>query len=110
MKHLCLYVNLVSLAAASSPVFAALQAGQAAPAFEAPASLNGKSFSYSLPSALKKGVVVVYFYPSAYTQGCDLQAHTFATEIDDFTAAGASVVGVSLDSIDRLNEFSADPE
>jgi len=30
--------------------------------------------------------------------------------MDKFTAAGASVIGVSLDSIERLNEFSADPE
>jgi len=54
--------------------------------------------------------VVVYFYPSAYTGGCNVQAHTFAVNHDKFAAAGASIVGVSLDSIARLNEFSADPE
>ena len=54
--------------------------------------------------------MVVYFYPSAYTGGCNVQAHTFAVNYDKFTAAGASIVGVSLDSIARLNEFSADPE
>lgn len=54
--------------------------------------------------------VVVYFYPSAYTQGCNIQAHEFAVNMDKFTAAGASVIGVSLDSIERLNDFSADPE
>jgi peroxiredoxin len=54
--------------------------------------------------------VVVYFYPSAYTGGCNLQAHTFAVNIDKFTAAGATVIGVSLDSIARLNDFSKDPE
>jgi peroxiredoxin Q/BCP len=109
MKHTYTCAALVASGVAAVPALAALQAGQAAPAFTAPASLNGKSFNYSLPAALKKGTVVVYFYPSAFTQGCDLQAHTFATEIDDFAAAGATVVGVSLDSIERLNDFSADP-
>ena len=56
------------------------------------------------------GPTVVYFYPSAYTQGCNIQAHTFAINMDKFKAAGATVVGVSLDSIERLNDFSADPE
>src|SRR5580658_6894671 len=88
---------------------AALKQNDAAPAFTAQASLAGKTFQYSLKDALKKGTVVVYFYPSAYTGGCNIQAHTFATEIDKFTAAGATVVGVSLDSIQRLNDFSADP-
>jgi len=54
--------------------------------------------------------VVVYFYPSAYTQGCNMQAREFALNMDKFTAAGASIVGVSMDSIERLNDFSADPE
>ena len=52
---------------------------------------------------------MVYFYPSAFTGGCNLQAHTFAVNKDKFTAAGASIIGVSLDSIQRLNDFSADP-
>ena len=60
--------------------------------------------------ALKKGPVVVYFYPSAFTAGCNLQAHTFAVNKEKFDAVGASIVGVSLDSIERLNQFSADPE
>jgi len=94
---------------ASVPALAALQAGASAPAFTAQASLAGKPFAYSLKDALAKGPVVVYFYPSAYTGGCDLQAHTFAVNKDKFTAAGASIVGVSLDSIQRLNDFSADP-
>jgi thioredoxin-dependent peroxiredoxin len=89
---------------------AALKATDAAPIFTAQASLAGNAFQYSLKDALKKGVVVVYFYPSAYTGGCNIQAHTFATDMDKFTAAGATVVGVSLDSIQRLNDFSADPD
>ena len=92
------------------PVAAALNKGAAAPAFKAQASLAGKEFSYSLADALKKGPVVVYFYPSAYTQGCNIQAHTFAENMDKFSAAKSTVVGVSLDSIARLNDFSKDPE
>jgi len=94
---------------ASMPALAALQAGASAPTFTAQASLAGKPFTFSLKDALAKGPVVVYFYPSAYTGGCDLQAHTFAVNKDKFTAAGAIIIGVSLDSIQRLNDFSADP-
>jgi peroxiredoxin len=91
------------------PATAALKEGDAAPAFKAQASQAGKAFAFSLKDALKKGPVVVYFYPSAFTGGCNIQAHTFAVNHDKFSAAGATVVGVSLDSIARLNEFSADP-
>ena len=92
------------------PAFAALKQGDAAPGFTAKASLAGKEFSYSLDDALKKGPVVVYFYPSAYTGGCNIEAHTFSENAAQFAAAGATVIGVSGDSIERLNAFSADPE
>ena len=91
------------------PATAALKEGDAAPAFTTQASQDGKAFAFSLRDALKKGPVVVYFYPSAFTGGCNIQAHTFAVNHDSFRAAGATVVGVSLDNIARLNEFSADP-
>jgi peroxiredoxin len=98
------------LLSATAVAHAALAPGAKAPDFTAQASLAGKAFEYSLKSELAKGPVVVYFYPSAYTGGCNLQAHTFAVNYDKFKAAGASIIGVSLDSIDRLNQFSADPE
>lgn len=103
--------QVISLLAcvASMPALAALQVGASAPQFTAQASLAGKPFTFSLKDALAKGPVVVYFYPSAYTTGCDLQAHTFAVDKDKFAAAGATIIGVSLDSIQRLNDFSADP-
>ena len=107
MKKLLL-AGLVSVAIAL-PVVAALNKGDTAPVFSAKASLAGKEFNYSLADALKQGPVVVYFYPSAFTQGCNIQAHTFAENMDAFKAAKASVIGVSLDSIARLNDFSADP-
>lgn len=99
----------LAAAAIALPVAAALQKGEAAPAFTAQASLAGKEFKYSLADALKQGPVVVYFYPSAYTQGCNIQARTFAENMEKFNAAKATVIGVSLDSIARLNDFSADP-
>jgi peroxiredoxin len=92
------------------PVIAALKVADPAPDFSARASLAGKEFKFSLQDALKKGPAVVYFYPSAYTKGCDLEAHTFAVNKEKFDAAGATIIGVSADSIERLNAFSADPE
>jgi peroxiredoxin Q/BCP len=92
------------------PAQAALKAGDAAPEFTTQASLAGKAFDYSLKSALNKGPVVVYFYPSAFTQGCNIQAREFALNMEKFTAMGATIVGVSMDDIGRLNEFSADPD
>jgi thioredoxin-dependent peroxiredoxin len=92
------------------PAFAALKRGDEAPDFSAKASLAGKEFEFSLKAALEKGPVVVYFYPSAFTGGCNLEAHTFAENKERFDAAGATIIGVSSDSIGRLNAFSADPQ
>ncbi|MEQ1601900.1 MAG: peroxiredoxin [Methylophilaceae bacterium] len=100
----CLLTGVIA-----TPAFAALKEGVAAPDFKTQASLAGKAFTFSLKDSLKKGPVVVYFYPSAFTGGCNIQAHTFAENNDKFVAAGATVVGVSLDNIARLNDFSADP-
>jgi peroxiredoxin Q/BCP len=93
-----------------TPALAALKPGDAAPDFTAAGSLGGKAFTFHLKDALKKGPVVVYFYPSAYTGGCDLEAHTFAESKEKFDAAGASIIGVSADSLDRLHQFSSDPK
>jgi peroxiredoxin len=101
-------ISLVLAAATASA--AALKTGESAPSFTAPVSQAGKESTFSLAEALSRGPVVVYFYPSAYTTGCNLEAHAFATQMDAFTAAGVAVVGVSHDSIARLNDFSADPK
>lgn len=103
---------LLALSAAwlAWPAHAALKEGDTAPDFRLQASQAGKPFSYALKDALRKGPVVVYFYPSAFTNGCNVQAHLFAQNVEKFAAAGASIVGVSLDSIARLNDFSADPQ
>ena len=94
----------------ATPAFAALKPGDMAPDFTAQGSLGGQPFTFHLKDALKKGPVVVYFYPSAYTGGCDLEAHTFAENKDKFDAAGASIIGVSADDLGRLKQFSADPK
>jgi peroxiredoxin Q/BCP len=105
-----LFVGVLVAAAMAVPAFAALKQNDQAPDFSAKASLGGKEFDFSLKAALKKGPVVVYFYPSAFTGGCNIEAHTFAENKDKFDAAGASIIGVSRDSIVRLNAFSADPQ
>ncbi len=100
----------LAAAAVTHAASAAIKVGDKAPDFAAPASLAGKSFDFSLAKALKKGPVVVYFYPAACTKGCDIEAHTFAETKDKFDAAGATIIGVSQDGIARLNQFSADPD
>ena len=88
----------------------ALSKGSTAPMFTTRASLAGNEFGFSLAKALAKRPVVLYFYPAAYTGGCDLEAHTFAELKDKFTAAGATIIGVSADDIQRLNSFSSNPD
>src|SRR5579862_6524234 len=82
-----------------SPALAQLKPGTTAPPFDAKASLGGKVFDFSLASALKKGPVVLYFYPAAFTKGCTIEAHAFASHIGDFKKLGATVIGVSEDDI-----------
>ena len=104
MKRPLLVVLCSGLLAA--PLYAALAPGAAAPDFTTQATLAGKPFSFSLASALKKGPVVLYFYPAAFTPGCTIEAHEFAEATDKFQALGATVIGVSHDDIDKLNKFS----
>ncbi len=85
---------------------AALPTGSQAPDFSTQASLDGKVFSFKLGDALKKGPVVLYFYPAAFTKGCTIEAHDFADAVDQYHALGATVIGVSHDNIETLNRFS----
>jgi peroxiredoxin Q/BCP len=96
----------VATALISVPALAALPDGTKAPEFSTEASLAGKSFKFSLADALKKGPVVLYFYPAAFTPGCTVEAHEFAEATDKFKALGATVIGVSHDPIEKLNKFS----
>jgi peroxiredoxin Q/BCP len=90
----------------ATPSLAALKPGDAAPDFKAPASLGGNEFQYSLAEALKKGPVVLYFYPAAFTTACTIEAHDFADAVDAYRALGATVIGVSHDDIATLKKFS----
>ena len=94
------------LAVAAVPAAASLAVGENAPLFTAQASLGGNQLTYSLADELKKGPVVLYFYPAAFTKGCTLEAHDFAEAIDRFHALGATVIGVSHDEIGVLKKFS----
>lgn len=90
----------------ASPALAALAVGAKAPTFTTKASLAGKPFDFSLAEALKKGPVVLYFFPAAFTPGCTVEANAFADATDDFEKMGATVIGMSNDPIEKLNEFS----
>ena len=91
---------------ATGTAFAALPNGTKAPDFTTQASIGGKEFRFSLADALRKGPVVLYFYPAAFTPGCTVEAHDFAEATSKFKALGATVIGVSHDNIDTLKRFS----
>lgn len=95
-----------SVALLAAPAFAELKVGTPAPTFDTQASLGGSVFTFNLADALKKGPVVLYFYPAAFTKGCTKEAHDFAEHIDDYKKLGATVIGVSEDDIATLNKFS----
>ena len=105
MKRLALCALILGSLAAG-PALAALADGTPAPDFTAQASMGGKEFTFSLADALKKGPVVLYFYPAAFTSGCTVEAHDFADATDKFAALGATVIGVSHDKIETLDKFS----
>ena len=109
MKRLAVLaaVGLATLATAAS---AELKAGAKAPDFTAPAYLAGQPFTYKLSDALKKGPVVVYFFPAAHTSGCNLEAHLFSDAIDQFKAQKASVIGVTAGKTSELADFSKETE
>jgi len=89
------------------PAEAALTVGAKAPDFDVKAALAGKEFDFSLNTALKKGPVVLYFFPAAFTPGCTVEAHDFAEATAKFAALGATVIGVTSGNADRVTEFSS---
>ena len=91
----------------TTAAWAELRPGVAAPDFTVDAALGGKEFTFSLTEALKKGPVVLYFYPKSFTRVCTVEAHEFAENIEKFAAAGASVIGISGDKIEVQRDFSA---
>lgn len=106
MRPLIHAACLLSALALPAAAQAALKVGDKAPAFSTQASLAGKNFGFSLANALKKGPVVLYFFPAAFTPGCTVEAHEFAEATDDFNRMGATVIGMAADTIEDLNRFS----
>ena len=80
----------------SLPVCAALPDGAKAPAIDTQATLAGKEFKFSLADALKKGPVVLYFYPAAFTPGCTVEAHLFAAYLPDVRPRNSSAARHTL--------------
>lgn len=105
LKSLALAASLSLLAAGSA--HAELKPGDKAPDFTLQAAVDGKVKNFSLADHLKDGPVVVYFYPKSFTAGCTVEAHEFAEAADQFAAAGASLIGISADSIETQREFSS---
>jgi len=106
MQRLLTGLTLCGALLAASPALAALKTGATAPDFTAPAALAGKDFSFTLSKALKKGPVVLYFFPAAYTAGCTAEAHEFAEATPEFEKLGATVIGVTAGNVERINDFS----
>jgi peroxiredoxin len=104
------FFSIAALLALAAPaaLHAELPVGAPAPAFATQGALAGKTYAFNLKAALRKGPVVLYFYPKAFTQGCTLEAHAFAEAHDDFAKAGATVIGMSADDLPTLQRFSTE--
>jgi peroxiredoxin len=103
-------ISVIGTVALATPCLAALNVGAKAPNFKASAYLAGKPFTFKLARALKKGPVVVYFFPAAHTSGCNIEAHLFSEAIDQFKAQHATVIGVTAGNVDQLADFSKETE
>lgn len=108
MRPMLKLISLFAVLALPAGGQAALTKGAKAPLFDTRASLGGKDFDFNLAKALKKGPVVLYFFPAAFTSGCTVEAHEFAEATDDFNKLGATVIGMAADPIDKLNKFSVE--
>ena len=97
---------LAATSLAATPATAALKVGDKVPDFSTVGAVGGKEFKLHLAEQLKKGPVVLYFFPKAFTSGCTAEAHAFSESIGDFKKAGAQVIGMSADNISTLKDFS----
>jgi thioredoxin-dependent peroxiredoxin len=109
MKPILTALATLALAPAlTTPASAALAVGAQAPDFTARGAQGGTMIAVDLSDLLKKGPVVLYFFPSAFTGGSPAESHEFADNFDKFRAAGATVLGMSRDSVDTLARFSTE--
>ncbi len=106
MRKRLITAVLAGALASGSPVWAALPEGANAPEFQTQAAQGGTTFQFKLKDALRKGPLVLYFFPAAFTKGCTIEAHDFAEAVPEYEKLGARVVGVSADKIDVLKRFS----
>jgi len=106
MRKVLLTLGLAALV--STAAQAALPIGAKAPDFSTTGAVGGKPFKLHLAAQLKKGPVVLYFFPKAFTKGCTLEAHAFSDSIADFKKAGAQVIGMSSDNLPTLQKFSVE--
>ena len=90
-----------------TPGWAALDPGDPAPDFTVQVATDGKQAPFVLTQALQRGPVVLYFYPKSFTRGCTIEAHLFAEAAESFASAGATLIGMSADTIDTQLEFSS---
>jgi peroxiredoxin Q/BCP len=104
-RFLAFAVVALSLAV---PAAAELKKGARAPDFTAPGAVAGKAFTVDLKKARANGVVVLYFFPAAFTKGCNAEANAFAEALPDFTAARATVIGMTAGNVDQLEKFSSE--
>ncbi|MCB1559963.1 MAG: peroxiredoxin [Xanthomonadales bacterium] len=110
MRQLIMLVFVFAVATFGGGARAALDQGDPAPDFTATAYLAGEAFQYHLSDALKNGTVVLYFFPAPHTSGCNVEARLFSEAVDEFKAAGATVVGVTAGKLDELADFSREAE
>ncbi len=106
MRNALLTLALAALVSTSGQ--AALPVGAKAPDFATTGAVGGKPFKLHLAAQLKKGPMVLYFFPKAFTTGCTAEAHAFSDSIADFKKAGAQVVGMSSDKLPTLKKFSVE--
>lgn len=102
------FVTAFALATMAIPAAAALPEGAKAPGFVTTGALGGKTFRLDLKQQLRKGPVVLYFFPKAFTKGCTLEAHAFSEAAPQFQKAGARVIGLSADDVPTLKKFSTE--
>ena len=100
------FLAFAALASLAVPAGAALPVGAKAPEVVTTGAMAGKAFHLDLQRELRKGPVVLYFFPKAFTQGCDLEAHAFSEAAAKFHKAGAEVIGMSADNLPILKQFS----
>jgi peroxiredoxin/predicted Ser/Thr protein kinase len=79
-----------------------LKPGDLAPEIDA---LTSTGERFKLSEQKKNLCTVVYFFPKAFTPGCELEARRFRDNYAEITLAGASLVGVSTDDLDTQCRF-----